>query len=766
MSLKKIQILLISFIVIFTTLASYADDFVVRKIRIEGLQRVSETTVREYLPIHQGEVLDSTKTGEVIRALYDTGFFSDVQLSRDGDTLIINVMERATIGLIRIKGNREIKTKDLMDALKQAGIAEGLAYDQGTLSEMRQALEEQYYNLGRYNASVTTSVTRESRNRVSILININEGQVARVQQINIIGNHAFSDHKLLQNFQMTTHHFWSFFKGNDHYSREKLETDLESLRTFYLDRGYLHFSIDSTEVSVTPNRKDVYITIHVTEGGVYHIKGYRIAGNTLGQADRLPPLVRVKPGQIFSRRDIEATNNAIGRFYENEGYASATVTVIPDIDETTKEVFLTFQVNPGPRTYVRRINFIGNTKTADYVLRRESRQMEGGLFSISNVDESKRRLNMLGYLENVQVKMDPVPTQPNMLDLNYTVKETSSATANAQIGYSDSYGFMYGSNISQRNFLGSGKSVTVGFNNSQYMQSYNFSYFNPYYTESGISRGFNAYVQRVTPDEVNLATYTQNIYGLGFNYRLPMSEYDYFTFGYGYEYTQLGSSNPSNVVADFFNEEGTHFNNLKLNAGWTHNTYDRAIFPTKGLNVVFSGELGTPLLPDSLDYYKLSLDGRYYQPLTHGFIAMMSTSWGYGNGYNGFDTLPFFKNFYAGGMGTVRGYQSNSLGPRDSQGNAVGGNVFADGSFNLIVPNPLGTKVRTSAFVDAGNVFQQQLDFGEIRYSTGVELDWWSPMGPLRFSIAKALNPHSDSTQGFPHEDDTQSFNFSVGTSV
>lgn len=761
MNFKKICFAAAALLVFMSSLSFAQDGFVVSKIRVEGLQRVNLSTVMNYLPIHAGQSLKPEQTGAIIDALYQTGFFSDVSLSRQGSVLIINVVERSTIGLIHISGNKLLKTKELMTALKQAGIAEGLAYDHATLSGMQHALLQQYYTLGRYDARVDTAITPESRNRVAINIKIDEGEVAKVQQINIIGNHAFKTKEIIKNFQLATPHWWSpllsFFIKSDQYSRDKLDSDLDTLRSYYMDRGYLRFNIDSSEVTITPGRKDVYITIHITEGPVYTIKGFEVEGQTLGHQTEIENLISLKPGEKFSRRRILAIDDTINRFYGDKGYALAQVNVVPTMDDADRTVFLTFNVKPGERIYVRHINFFGNTRTSDNVLRRNTRQMEGGAYSLSAVDESKRLLNNLGYLDNIGVQMQPVPGIPDEVDLNYNVKETSSATASGQVGYSDAYGFMYGASITQNNFKGEGKSLSLGFNNSSFAQQYNLGYFNPYYTVSGISRGFNLYVQRVNSASANLAAYNMNLYGGSVNYRVPVSEYDYLNFSYGYEYMQLSSSNPSTQIASFLNKYGQHFNNLKVTAGWIHNSYDRAIFPTKGFNQYLGVEAGLPGLPDSLDYYKLSYNAKYYHPIAKGFIFNVYGDLGYGNGYGNLNILPFFKNFYGGGIGSVRGFVSNTLGPLDSLNNPLGGNVLADGSVNLIVPNPISEKIRASIFVDAGNIYQDSLNLSSLRYSTGVEIDWYSPLGPLQFALAKVLNAKPG--------DQLQAFNFSVGTS-
>lgn len=761
MLVNKIKNTLLGVFLIFCLLnfsAYAADSFQVEKIDIVGLQRIDPQTVREYLPVHEGETVSAEDTSDIINALYKTGFFSDVSLSRQGNVLVIHVIERATIGMIRITGNKKVKTKDLQDALKRGGIQEGEVLDQSVVEGMKRALLEQYYALGRYDASVETSMTQQSRNRVELNIHINEGHIAKVKEINIIGNKAFSTKKLLKEFNMAPTSWWEIFSSRDDYSQDKLQQDLDNLRSFYFDRGYIQFKVDSSQVTITPNRKDVYITVHVTEGAVYRVRGFGLSGNLLGEEAKVRKLVLFKPNDVFSRIRVLATNSRIERFYGDQGYANAKVNTQPDIDEATKQVFLNFVVNLGGRVYVRNINYTGNTKTADYVMRRETRQMEGGVYSVSALDETKRRLSNLGYLDNIQVSLQPIPGKQDQVDINYSVKEASSATVSAQVGYSDTYGILYGANVVQKNFRGTGKSVSLGFNNSQYAQTYSFSYFDPYYTLSGISRGFSVFFQQTTPGAAtDIAPYTLDSLGAAMSYQVPMSEYDRINFSYGYEYLHVKTGTPSQQITDFIEDNGDHFNNVKLLLGWMHNNYDRAVFPTKGFNQWVGAELGLPLLPHPLDYYKLNYDATLYQPIWKDVIVMLNGSLGYGNGYGNLDQLPFFKNYYAGGMGTVRGYRANSLGPRDSNNNPFGGNVFIVGNFNLIIPNPISERIRTSVFFDAGNVYEDQLSFSKLRCSTGVEVDWVSPIGLLRLSLAKAINPRDD--------DVLEAFQFSIGTS-
>ncbi len=743
------------------SLVSYeANAFIVRNIQINGLTGIDRSTVLSYLPIKIGDDVTSADTANIISSLYQTGFFSDVSLAQSGNTLIINVSERATIGIINISGNKLIKSDDLKKALKENGIAEGLAFDQSTVTGMQRALEQEYIKQGRYTASVNIDVTKLPRNRVELDIKIDEGKVAKVKSIQIVGNRAFSEKQLRKQFQLTTPKLWSFISKGDEYNQDKLDKDLKSLASFYMDRGYLKFKIDSVNPEFTPDKKNVNIVIKITEGPIYKISGFRVTGNTLGKTAQVEKLITIKSGETFNRQKTININNRIGRFYSDQGYAQAQVNIEPSINDSNDTVFLDFNVQPGPLVYVRQINFTGNTRTADYVLRREMRQSEGGVYSQSNIQESTRRLNNLGYLENVKSSTTPVPGKPNQIDLNYDVSETSSAYANASLGYTDAYGFIYGASIVENNFKGSGRTVGLSFNNSQYQQLYSFNYFNPYYTTSGISRGFTLNYAKTTPAEYNGTAYRSNTFGGTFYYRIPLSEYNYFNFGYGYQYYSLSSTSSSEQINNFLSTYGSHFNETSINFGFSRNSLDRAIFPTLGSLQNIGSVVGVPLLPENLAYYTVSYNGSYYHPLFGSgddFVGFVRGTVGYGNGYARFDELPFFKNFYAGGLGSVRGYAPGSLGPQDNLGNPLGGNVLTTGSVNFAFPNFITKKIRTSLFVDAGNVYEDQLQFGELRYSTGLEVDWASPLGTLQFSLAKALNPKPG--------DDLQFFNFSVGTS-
>ena len=759
--LKRLIITIIILLVSVTTTWAAA-GFIIRRIQIEGLHRVSEGTVLTYLPIKSGQRLTNTETPNIIKALYNTGFFNNVSLYRDNNDLIIKVIERSTIGTISFAGNKKIATKKLTTALTQEGIQSGLVFNHSSLANLRYALLQQYYNLGRYDAKVTTSVFKEARNRVGIKINIYEGQVAKIRQIQVIGNRTFSNRTLINQFKLSTPNLFSFITHNDQYSREKLDGDLERLRSFYMDRGYIRFEINSTQVSITPDKSSIFITIHITEGAVYHLTGFKLAGKLLGKEPQLLKMIQLHKGDVFSRKKVVDIQTHISNYFANRGYAFATVDAIPTIDDKTKQVFITFEVNPQKIVYINRITFSGNVKTADYVLRREMRLAEGSPYSRTKIQESKRRLNMLGYITDVQVNSEPVPGTNNQVNLNYKVKDRSSATANLMAGYSDFFCFLFGANIDEKNYLGTGKEVGLGFQRSQYSQTYSFDYFNPYYTINGISRGFSIYYQKYTPGQVNLTPYTTDIYGTSLTYGIPITEKSSIDVGAGYEHTRIGvDSDSGQTVTNFINERGNRFNATKLMTSYNYVSYDRGIFPTNGFMQTLSGEIGVPVFNKHLDYYKLTYLGSAYLSLGKGFIFNPHTNLGYGNGYSTLNNLPFFYNYYAGGIGTVRGYEGNTLGPKDPQnGDSMGGNVLTTGSLELIVPNGISQVLRTSIFLDAGNVYQNHIELQNLRYAAGVDIQWLIPLlgAPLEFSFGKALNAKSG--------DDTQFFQFSIATGI
>ena len=788
--------------------SSFADNgFIVRHIDVTGLQRISLSTVRSYMPIHEGERLTSSKSNAIVAALYKTGFFDDVRLARRGSALIVQVKERPIISLIRITGNKAISSKKLIPVLKSLGIAEGLVYDPMKVNELAQGLQEQYGKLGYHIATVTTHVTKESRNRIVLYIAVDEGTIAVVRSIHIIGNHAFTERKLKKQFKLTTPGLFTWIHHHDRYSEVKLEADLQSLASFYLNHGYLRFRIISKRVTMAPDHRGVYIVVTVYEGPLYRISSINIIGETFGKQQELYKLIPFKSGSIFSRKQIIDTNTALGNYMGNFGYAFANVSVAPSVDDTHHLVGVTFRVTPGARVYVRRINFFGNQRTNQVVLRREIRQFEGASYSLSKVQLSKRRLQLLPFFSDVSVTPQPVQGKIDEVDLNYHVKEVAAGRASIQGGYSDYYGFLYGASITEPNFMGTGKYVSLGFQNSQYYDNYNFTYNNPYYTESGISRGFTVYYSHVRPNpQFNLESYLLDGYGIDVNYGLPVSERNTFGLGYGFEHVAISKINPliaAPSLLAFLGIQpvnagpcpgpncalgGRSYSQFKATLGWSYNGLDRYIFPRKGFYNGVNVELGAPIVKSSIGYFTTTDTARFYQPIGAGFIINLLGTVAYGNGLSD-NPLPFYKNFYAGGINSIPAFAPNALGPlnRYNSEASIGGNLELIFGAHLVLPDFISEKVRTAIVFDAGNVFQvprfpadiavparnptdslylttpqviedDKVSINNLRPSLGLSVAWYSPLGPIDVSIAFPLNKRLG--------DNTQMFQFTFGTSL
>jgi outer membrane protein insertion porin family len=751
---------------------SNAEAFVVNAIQIQGLQGVSRETVLNYLPVHVGDEFNSTDSSDAINSLYATGFFSDVSLAQQGNTLVVKVVERPIIANIQVTGNKIIPKDKIDEVLKNIGLVQGHVFDSSTLARLVHSLQSEYAAQGKYNARITPTVTPEPRNRVAIKIDISEGRSVVVKDIQVIGNTAFSNSTLVRQMSLTTPRPWSFFTHSDQFTQDKLDDSLEALRSYYLDRGYLRFKIDSVQATLTPDKNAVYIVIHVTEGPIYTIKGYQLAGNLIIPATKLQSYITIKPGSVFSKKEIQNTTDTITALLGNMGYLFATVNTSPDVDEKTRQVFLTFYVDPGTRTYIRRINFIGNTKTEDVVLRRELTQMEGGLASQGDIKESDRLLNLTGYLDSEHSNTVPVPGVPDQVDLNYNITESPSASATAGVGYG-TQGWVVNAGLNQTNFLGTGNSMGLNFSTSRYSTVYSLNYTNPYYTQDGVQRSISVYDQRTTPGNVNIADYTTDIWGGTVNYSIPFSSHgDNLQLGYGYQNLLLDiGSTPSTQLLNFVNSYGRHFNIGLLNGGWTRNGLDKAIFPTSGLYQNAGLQVAFPVSSDSVEYYKANYNVELYQPIVSQFIFTARGNLGYGAGLGDTHGLPFFANYYAGGilpvMGTVRGFEENSLGPRDSDDNPLGGNELVAGSAAIIFPNPVGEdRLRTLAFVDGGNVYSSKAAVfggtgaGPIRYTAGLAADFRVPVMNVLMQVdfAEPLNAQPG--------DERRIFDFNVGTNL
>jgi outer membrane protein insertion porin family len=731
--------------------------FVVKDIQVRGLQRISAGTVFNYLPVNIGDEFTPQKAAKAIRALFKTGFFKDIALEQSGNVLVVHVKERPSIAKIIIEGNKDISKEDLEKALNTIGLSEGKVFNRQLLEKVEQELTRQYFSHGKYGVRINTEVSQLTRNRVGIHIEISEGRVAKIKQINLVGNKVFDSNDLLDLFELSTSNWLSFYTKDDQYSKQKLSADLERLRSYYLDRGYIKFDIESTQVTLTPDKKEIYITVNIKEGDLYTLEKVRLTGNLVVPPEELIKLVQVGPGEIFSRKNATLTSKAISDRLGDEGYLFANVNMVPEINEENKTVVMTFFVDPGKRVYVRRINMKGNTKTRDEVLRREMRQMEAAWASTRKIDRSKTRLERLGYFEQVNVETPPVVGSSDQVDIEYSVTERSSGNLSAGIGFSQVQGLVFNANISQDNVFGTGKRIDLAFNNSDVTTQYRFGYFDPYYTIDGVSMGYDlGYVER-NANNANISNYTTDVINSGFNFGIPLNEFDRLRFNFDAKYTKLKTGAfASQEIQDFIQQQGDSYFTYSMAIGWTHDTLNRALFPTAGGQQRFSA-LAT--LPGSdLTYYKVAYKQQHYFPIAKDLTFRLLGEVAYGDGYSDTRNLPFFEHYFAGGVRSIRGFKDNTLGPRDSNNRAFGGASKIIGKAELFFPVPFMTEsksVRMGAFVDAGTV-NQDLSLSNMRYSVGISGEWLSPFGALSVSFAIPMNSGGN--------DQTQSFQFSFGS--
>ncbi len=737
-----------------------ASAFVAKDIRVEGLQRISAGTVFNYLPVRPGDDVNAGNVPQIVRALYKTGFFKDVRLWREGDVLVIDVLERPSVARIDISGNKSIKTKDLKKGLKQAGLAEGRTFNRSLLAKIEQELRRQYFNQGKYGIELKTRVSPLERNRVAISIDIVEGKTARIRGVSIVGNKSFSDKQLLKLFKSRPGGWLSWLTKEDRYSRQKLAGDLEALKSFYLDRGYLKFKVNSTQVSLSPDKKDIYITIDVDEGDVYTLSDIRITGNLVVDAAEYFPLIHLHRGQPFSRRAVVDSTDRITAKLAEMGYAFANVNNIPEVDEEKKRVSITFYLDPGKRVYVRRIIIKGNTRTRDRVIRREMRQMESAWLSTTKLKLSRERIMRLGFFKDVNLETPAVPGTTDMADVVVTVKEKPSGSLAGGIGYSQVQGISFTASISEDNFLGTGKKVVAAVNTSKYNSRYQLSYFNPYATINGVSRGYNLSYQKTNFKELNISSYSTNRSEASVTYGVPISDFNRLTGTFGLEWIDLFQGTGAPIeIQDFVAREGDRYFNLRATFDWSHDSRDSAIFPTSGTRHTATFTLTLP--GSDLQFYKFYYTFRHYTPLYRKLVFATKADLGFGGGYGKTGGLPFFEHYFAGGIGDVRGFRTNTLGPKDDLGigNPFGGNRKLAGGIELYMPPPykkFEKTLRLSAFLDAGNVFKDKIKWSGIRYSAGVGLTWLSPMGALTISYGVPLNDKPG--------DQIERFQFSLGS--
>ena len=741
-----------------------AEEFIIQDIRVEGLERITPGTVFNYLPMRVGDRFDDSRSSEAVRALFKTGFFDDVRLERDGNVLVLLFKERPAIGSIQMSGNKDVKTEDVLESLKQFGFAEGRVFVQAQLDQVEQELRRQYYSAGKYGARIETTVSPLDNNRVGIVIEVSEGVAARIRQINIVGNTVFEEAELLKQFESSAPGLLSFFTKDDQYSKQKLAGDLEALRSYYLDNGYLNFNVDSTQVSITPDKKDIYITINISEGEPFTVTEVRLAGDLIVPKEALFGLVEIGAGDLFSRKKVTDTSKRLTDRIGEEGYSFGNVNAIPDIDQAARTVALTFFIDPGKRVYARRINFAGNVKTKDEVLRREMRQQEGGWLSTTQVERGKERLERTGYFKEVNVETVPVPGTADQVDVNYTVEEAPGGRLGGGLGFSPGQGVIFNTSIVQDNFLGSGKRISFNFNNSRVNTNYAIGYLNPYFTVDGISQGFNLFYRDTNAVRANLAAYETRDVGGEINIGFPVSENNSIFAALKYRNTQIDLLSRSGAqIRNFVNQNGSEFDILSLSASFSYDTTNRRILPDKGTLHRIRVEGSIPTFGNSLKYYKVDYQTKWFKDIYKDFVFSLSADLGYGDAYGETTELPFFENFFAGGPRTVRGFKTNTLGPLDSNRRPLGGDTKIIGRAELILPAPFldeyKRSFRLTGFIDAGNVYGpgQKIDLGEIRYSTGIGAIWVSPFGVVQASIAMPLNKQTG--------DQTENFQFTFGAS-
>ena len=734
----------------FESANSEAADITVGDIRLEGLDRISEGTVYTYLPIDIGDSFYPAKATQLIKSLYQSDFFETIDVGLDGSVLVVKVKERPAISSITFDGNKAIESADLTNALRGSGIAKGQVYNRSVVEGLERELKEQYLSRGKYNVAIDTNMQFQQDNRVSIAIDIQEGDNAKIRNINIIGNNDYTEKELLKDFATGIPPWWNPISSKDQYSQVKLQGDLETLDSKYLDNGYLNYNLESSQVTITPDKEDIYVTLNINEGEQFTVRSVNVEGDLIFTEEQMLSGVQHHVDNVFSRAAVVNSIDGFKSILGSRGYAFAEVDIRPELDNDTNEVDLTFVIDPGKRVYVRRVHFRGNYKTQDEVFRREMRQMEGAWYSKPNVDRSKVRIERLPFIEQVEVDTTPVAGEDDQVDIEIHVTERLAGNFTATAGFSGDSGLILGLGVQEDNFLGTGNSLALQFNNSRFNQVYSLSYTNPYYTVDGVSRGFSAFYRKTNAGDNFLAEYLADRFGLSASYGIPLSEVSFLRASLSYENTDITPSIFTPVeITDFLDANGTTYDQFILNLAYSHDTRNRSIFPDRGMQNILSFQAVIP--GSDLEYWKLTYQNSLFLPIFNTrFIYALKTEIAYGEAYGSTSDVPFFEKFYLGGIRSLRGFETNSLGPRSlptdiSNDDPIGGNLQVKFTNELIFPTPFASdnrSIRTGLFVDTGNVFANASDFeaDQLRTSVGISMRWLSPVAPLTFSFAKPIN--------------------------
>ena len=784
---------LFTLLVLLPLTSMAAGNFVVKDMRVEGLQRISEGTVFNYLPINVGDEIDSVRIGEAIRALYGQNLFDDIELRREGDTLIIAVKERPSIENFTIDGNKDIKTEDLMESLRNVGLARGRTFDRSVLDNVEMFLREQYYDRGKYGVEIKTDVQDRPNNTVRIKVDVKEGDRAKIRQVNIVGNDSFDEDDIRAGFTLDTANWLSWIRQDDRYAKEALEGDLEILRSFYMDRGYADFRVDSTQVAISPNKKDIFVTINIHEGDVYTIADVKIVGDMVIPETFLRGLVFTSPGAVFNQNALTQSAEFMQFRLGEEGYANAEIEPVPELDHEKKEATVTFYVNPQNRVYVRNINFHGVSQVDDEVLRREMRQMEGSYLSNSLMDRSKILLQRLPYIEpGVDYRTSPVPGSPDIVDVDVDLQYRMPGQFSGGVGYSESQKLLLNGSIVHTNFLGTGNRVALELNSGRYQKLYSVSHTDPYRTMDGVNRTLSVNYRDITQFTSAASDFSTTSAGATVDYGYPISEYQRLSFGLTYQHSELLSSTNSTQQAQdwvanngnpfiqdvgngivFF---GTEFDTVEMIAGWSYDSRNRSLFATRGTRQQFFLSLTVP--GSDVEYFQARYNFTKYMPITPRWVVLLNAELGLGEARGTTTALPPYKQFYGGGPQSVRGFKESYLGPRDSFGRPYGGNMLVAGQLELIIPLPdkFASQARASIFYDVGNVFntgevaftdklgspiEYKPDLDELRTSIGIGVQWLAPLGLFRFSYAYPLNEYKGNDRYYG--DELERFQFSIG---